>query len=185
MAKQLEQSIKQLDSKVVYQNRWMSVREDSIERASGQQGIYGVVDKPDCVAILAIDNGRIHLVNQYRYAVQGRFWELPQGAWETNPDADHLELAKGELKEETGLIAKHMQYLGCQFIAYGFLNQTCHIYLATDLTQSATELDSEEEDLIAKDFSIEEFESMIIEGSIKDCVTTAAYGLAKLKQSIY
>ncbi|MBM7037507.1 NUDIX domain-containing protein [Vibrio ulleungensis] len=179
-----DRSIKQLASQVVYQNRWMSVREDRIERASGSQGIYGVVDKPDCVAILAIDNGRIHLVNQYRYAVQGRFWELPQGAWESNPDADPLELAKGELKEETGLVASKMTYLGCQFIAYGFLNQTCHIYLASDLTQSERQLDSEEEDLIAKDFAIEEFEEMIIDGSIQDCVTTAAYGLAKLKNAV-
>ena len=173
--------IKQLSSTVVYQNNWMSVREDKIERASGKQGIYGVVDKPDCAAIIAIDNGKIHLVNQYRYTVQGNYWELPQGAWETNPNADHLELAKGELREETGLIANSMVYLGSQFIAYGFLNQTCHIYLATELTQSNTQLDQEEEDLISQAFEINQFEQMLINGEIKDCVTTAAYGLAKLK----
>ncbi|EGU31367.1 ADP-ribose pyrophosphatase [Vibrio ichthyoenteri ATCC 700023] len=173
--------IKQLSSTVVYQNNWMSVREDKIERASGKQGIYGVVDKPDCAAIIAIDNGMIYLVNQYRYTVQNNYWELPQGAWETNPDADHLELAKGELQEETGLIANRMTYLGSQFIAYGFLNQTCHIYLATELTQSTTQLDQEEEDLISQAFEINQFEQMLISGEIKDCVTTAAYGLAKLK----
>ena len=37
--------IKQLDSKVVYQNKWMTVREDKILRPSGAEGIYGVVDK--------------------------------------------------------------------------------------------------------------------------------------------
>ncbi|WP_117233824.1 NUDIX domain-containing protein [Vibrio maerlii] len=173
--------IKQLDSTIVYQNNWMSVREDKIERQSGKQGIYGVVDKPDCAAIIAIDKGHIHLVNQYRYAVEGSFWELPQGAWESRPDADHLELAKGELREETGLIAQQMTYVGAQFIAYGFLNQTCHIYLATQLTQSDTQLDCEEEDLISQSFTIEKFESMLISGEIKDCVTTAAFGLTKLK----
>ncbi len=86
--------IKQLDSKVVYQNKWMTVREDKIQRPSGAEGIYGVVDKPDCAAILAIDNGVIHLVQQFRYTVGQRCWEIPQGAWESNPDADHLELAK-------------------------------------------------------------------------------------------
>ncbi len=87
--------IKQLDSKIVYQNKWMTVREDKIERPSGAQGIYGVVDKPDCAVIIAIDKGQVHLVQQYRYTVQQRCWELPQGAWENNPDADHLSLAKG------------------------------------------------------------------------------------------
>ncbi|RJX71380.1 NUDIX hydrolase [Vibrio sinensis] len=173
--------IKQLASKVVYQNKWMTVREDKIIRPSGAEGIYGVVDKPDCAVIIAIDDGVIHLVQQYRYTVQQRCWELPQGAWESNPDADHCDLAKGELREETGLLAERMEYVGPQFIAYGFLNQTCHVYLATQLTAVERQLDSEEEDLITRSFSLEEFERMLIEAKIKDCVTIAAYGLAKLK----
>ena len=36
--------IKQLDSKIVYQNKWMSVREDRILRPSGAEVIYGVVE---------------------------------------------------------------------------------------------------------------------------------------------
>ncbi|MFL7013310.1 ADP-ribose pyrophosphatase [Enterovibrio norvegicus] len=173
--------IKQLDSKIVYKNKWMSVREDRVLRPSGAEGIYGVVDKPDCAAIIAIDNGFIHLVQQYRYTVQERCWEIPQGAWESSPDANHLDLAKGELREETGLDAASMTYLGAQFIAYGFLNQTCHVYLATFLTQKENQLDSEEEDLITRAFPVDEFERMIIDNDIKDCVTISAYGLAKLK----
>ncbi|KJG57578.1 ADP-ribose pyrophosphatase [Photobacterium kishitanii] len=177
--------IKKLDSRIVYQNKWMTVREDKIQRQSGAEGIYGVVEKPDCAAILAIDNGYIHLVQQFRYSIQQRCWEIPQGAWEANPDANHLDLAQGELQEETGLIASKMTYLGSQFIAYGFLNQTCHIYLATQLhTAPEQHRDIEEEDLISQSFSIADFEAMIINGELKDCVTIAAYGLAKLKQAI-
>ena len=176
--------IKQLDSKIVYQNKWMTVREDKILRPSGAEGIYGVVDKPDCAVILAIDNGQIHLVQQFRYTVGQRCWELPQGAWESSPDVDPLELAKGELREETGMLAETMEYVGPQFIAYGFLNQTCHVYFASDLTEVGNQLDSEEEDLISRAFSVEEFEQMMIEGVIKDSVTIAAYGLAKLKKLI-
>ncbi|WP_394239720.1 NUDIX domain-containing protein [Vibrio astriarenae] len=173
--------IKTLSTEVVYQNKWMTVREDKIRRSSGTEGIYGVVDKPDCAVIIAVGDGQIHLVEQYRYTVAKRCWELPQGAWESNPDADHLELAKGELQEETGLIASKMVYLGNQFIAYGFLNQTCHIYLATELEFVGTKLDSEEEDLISCAFPISTFEKMLVDGTIKDNVTCAAYGLAKLK----
>ncbi|KXF82924.1 NUDIX domain-containing protein [Enterovibrio coralii] len=176
--------IKTLSSKVVYENKWMSVREDQIERPSGAQGIYGVVDKPDCAVIIAVDDGQIHLVQQYRYTVQQRCWELPQGAWESNPDADHLELAKGELREETGLDAASMTYLGKQYIAYGFLNQTCHIYFATQLSHIGNCLDVEEEDLISRAFNISDFENMIVEGEIRDNVTIAAYGLAKLKKVV-
>ena len=35
-----------VDSRVVYSNPWMSVREDDIERDDGSVGLYGVVDKP-------------------------------------------------------------------------------------------------------------------------------------------
>ncbi|MBY6195638.1 NUDIX domain-containing protein [Vibrio hangzhouensis] len=177
-------SIKTLDSKVVYQNNWMTVREDKIERESGAQGIYGVVDKPDCAVIIAVEQDHIHLVQQYRYSVGERFWELPQGAWESNPDADHIELARGELLEETGLTANTMTYVGKQFIAYGFLNQTCHIYLATNLSKQQQQLDTEEEDLITQRFSISQFETMIMEGKIQDIVTTGAWGLAKLKRLV-
>ena len=38
--------IKTLDSKVVYENKWLRVREDKIQRSSGNEGIYGVVEKP-------------------------------------------------------------------------------------------------------------------------------------------
>ncbi|CAE6931828.1 COG0494 NTP pyrophosphohydrolases including oxidative damage repair enzymes [Vibrio sp. B1FLJ16] len=175
------QDIKQLDSKVVYQNKWMTVREDKILRRSGAEGIYGVVDKPDCAVIIAIDNGMIHLVQQYRYTIGQRCWELPQGAWESNPDSDPLELATGELREETGMLAASMEYVGPQFIAYGFLNQTCHVYFASNLTEVGNQLDSEEEDLITQAFKVDEFEQMLINGTIKDSVTIAAYGLAKLK----
>lgn len=176
--------IKQLDSKIVYQNKWMTVREDKILRSSGAEGIYGVVDKSDCAAILAVDNGRIHLVQQYRYTVGQRCWEIPQGAWESSPDVDPLALAKGELREETGMQAGTIEYVGAQFIAYGFLNQTCHVYFASDLSDVGNQLDSEEEDLITQAFAVEEFEQMMIDGTIKDSVTIAAYGLAKLKNLI-
>ena len=40
-------TIRQVSSRVVYRNRWMTVREDEIERDNGARGIYGVVEKYD------------------------------------------------------------------------------------------------------------------------------------------
>jgi 8-oxo-dGTP pyrophosphatase MutT (NUDIX family) len=93
---------------VVYENRWMRVREDTIQRRDGSDGIYGVVEKPDFVVIVPLNGDRLHLVEQFRYPVGARYWELPQGSWEEAPDADPLELARGELQEETGLRAAKM-----------------------------------------------------------------------------
>lgn len=171
--------IETLESEIVYENPWMRVREDKIQRASGATGIYGVVDKPDFVAIVPIHNGRIHLVEQYRYPVRGRYWEIPQGSWEANPEADPALVAAGELREETGLIAKNLVYIGHLFQAYGYSNQGFHIYLATDFEQGTQVLDAEEEGLITKSVALNEFESMVKGGQIKDATTISAYGLVR------
>ncbi|HSC67155.1 MAG TPA: NUDIX hydrolase [Cellvibrio sp.] len=173
--------IKQLDSRIVYRNKWMTVREDRILRSSGNEGIFGVVDKPDFVVIVPVQDGYIHLVEQYRYPVAGRYWELPQGSWESDQQADHLQIAAGELREETGLSAGTMVYVGFQYLAYGYSSQGYHIYFATELAHSGNNLDSEEEDLITRKVPLRDFETMLSEGSIKDATTLAAYSLAKLK----
>jgi len=173
--------IETLGSHVVYENKWMSVREDRIRRASGSEGIYGVVDKPDFAIILPIDGERIHLVQQYRYTFQKRCWELPQGAWEAQPNIEPEQLALAELREETGLVAGRMIHVGDQHLAYGFCTQSYNIFMAMDFHQGDQQLDVEEEDLISRWFTIKEFEAMIIDGEIKDASTVNAYGLAKIK----
>jgi len=174
-------SIKTLDSTIVYQNKWLTVREDRIKRESGSEGIYGVVEKPDFAIIIPVEDGHVYLVEQYRYTIKERCFEFPQGAWESNPDADPSLLAAGELKEETGLTASKMQYVGFQYLAYGFCNQGYHIYLASGLTPGEQKLDVEEEDLRVCKVSLETLHDMILSGDIKDASSCNAYGLAKLK----
>ena len=90
-------SIITLESREIYRNQWLRLREDKILRSNWQQGIYGVVDKDDCAVILPIDQGRVWLVEQFRYTIQERALELPQGGWEMEVH-DPEELARGELK---------------------------------------------------------------------------------------
>src|ERR1700760_4093478 len=104
-------SIKTISSREVYRNPWLRVREDEIERSNGALGIYGVIDKEDSAVIIPIEGDRIFLVEQFRYTIQQRSLELPQGGWET-ADIDPEELARGELREETGFEASSMTYLG-------------------------------------------------------------------------
>lgn len=173
--------IETLDSNVVYKNKWLTVREDKIRRESGREGIYGVVEKPDFAIILPIDGDTVYMVEQYRYTIKQRQLELPQGAWENDPEADPIALAAGELKEETGLTANEMIYVGFQYLAYGFCDQGYHIYLAKGLTQGEQQLDSEEEDLRIVTLTLDELKAKIIKGEIKDASTCNAVGLAILK----
>ena len=169
-------SITTLSSREVYRNHWMRVREDEILRSNGARGIYGVDEKDDAAIILPIDQGRIWLVEQFRYTIQQRALELPQGGWERKID-DPEALARGELKEETGLVADRMTHLGDVWIAYGFLRQKQHVYLATGLTQAEKAPDAEEHDLVVRTVAIEEFEEMMRSGVIRDGCTLSAWGL--------
>jgi ADP-ribose pyrophosphatase len=168
-------------SRVVYENRWMRVREDAIVQADGSPSIYGIVEKNDFVVVAAIEEGRIHLVEQYRYPVQGRHWELPQGSWDHAPDADPVEVARGELREETGLAAAEMVQAGHLFQCYGYSTQGYHVFLARGLTQGETAREASEQDMISRSFPLEEVLRMIADGTIKDATTVAALGLLRLK----
>ena len=171
-------------TRIVYENRWMRVREDAILRRDGSPGIYGVVEKPDFAVIAAVENGMIHLVEQYRYPVQGRYWELPQGSWEQAPEADPLVLARAELREETGLTARTMQHVGHLFECYGYSEQGYHIYLAQGLTAGETEREPEEQGMISRAFPVPEVIGMISDGRIKDAATVATLGLLLMKSLV-
>lgn len=172
-------SIRTLGSREVYRNPWLRVREDEIERGDGSQSIYGVVEKDDCAVILPIEGDTIYLVEQFRYTIGQRALELPQGGWET-ADVDPEELARGELREETGLVADSMTYLGALWIAYGFARQRQYVYLATGLKHVGADPDPEEQDLVVKTATITEFERMLLDGTIQEVTTLAAWGLYKL-----
>src|ERR1700761_2042806 len=123
--------IKTISTREVYRNPWTSVREDVIERANGQRGIYGVVDKDPACIVIPLDTTPegefVYLIEQYRYTVGGRYLEFPQGGWET-AEVVPEELARGELKEETGLTAERMTLLSTLQIAYGVMNQKHYVF---------------------------------------------------------
>lgn len=176
--------IKKLKRRTVYENRWMKVFEDAVQFPDGAEGIYGIVDKEDFVLIIPRHgDGRFQLVEQYRYPVAGRFWEFPQGSWETKPGSDPEKVALGELEEETGLRAEKLQKLGHLYEAYGFSNQGFHIFLADNLKPGTANRDHEEQDMQSASFTRAEVTQMILSGQIKDAPTIAALNLLSIAES--
>lgn len=176
-------SIKKISSREVYRNPWTSVREDVIERANGKRGIYGVIDKDPACIVVPLDRTEegdfVFLIEQFRYTVGGRFLEFPQGGWE-QAEVDPEELARGELREETGLTAERMTHLTTLQIAYGVMNQKHHLFLAEGLKRGESEPDVEESDLVLHRVSVAAFEEMLLDGTIVDNCTAAAWGVYRL-----
>src|SRR5210317_2386698 len=98
-------SWKQLDSRTIYENPWMEVREDRVINPGGGKNHYGYVHfKNRAIAIMPLDDdGSTWLVGQQRYTLGEYSWELPMGG--APLDESPLVAAKRELREETGLTA--------------------------------------------------------------------------------
>lgn len=126
---------KTLSTKTVYQNPWITVREDQVIRPDGNPGIYGVVQTRIATGVVALtETDDIYLVGQYRYATEMYSWEIIEGG--ADPGEDPLAAAKRELAEEAGLEAADWSQLGgelhlsnCHSSEIGFL------YIARSLRQ--------------------------------------------------
>ena len=168
-------------SRVAYENRWMRVREDRIAYADGTPGLYGVVEKRDFVLVAARDGDSVHLAEQYRYPIRQRQWEFPQGLMEQG-ETDHAACARRELREETGLDAASLVEVGELFLAAGFCTQPFRVFLATGLSPAAGGVrDPEEQGMTTRPFAIAEFEAMLRDGTMRDGVSVAAFGLLRAR----
>ncbi|MDT8911694.1 NUDIX hydrolase [Amycolatopsis sp. PS_44_ISF1] len=174
--------IQRVATREVYRNNWMTVREDAIRRPDGSAGIYGVIDKPTYALIIPLDGDRVHLVGQFRYPVGARRWEFPQGTAPDLAEVPPAELARRELREETGLRAGTITEIGLLEVAPGLTSQRGHVYLATDLTEGEPEREPEEQDMTTAWFARDEVEKMIATGGIMDAQSIAAYALLLLHE---
>jgi 8-oxo-dGTP pyrophosphatase MutT (NUDIX family) len=169
--------IERLESREIYRNPWLVLREDDIRRPDGSTGIYSVVDKQTYALVIPYDRNRFRLVEQFRYPLGARRWEFPQGTAPDLADAEPAELAARELREETGLRATSIEALGQLDTAPGMTSQRGWVFLATGITEGEADREHEEQDMRSAWFPREDVEQMIRSGVIADAQSIAAYGL--------
>ncbi|MFI0486870.1 NUDIX domain-containing protein [Actinomadura sp. 9N215] len=178
-----EPAVRRVGSRVVYENPWMVVREDEVERLDGSRGIYGVVDKPDFVLVIPLEGGGFHLVEEYRYPIGRRTWSFPQGSLPGRQAADPQELAHLELAQETGLRAATLTHLGYLNCSHGTSGQGFNVFAASGLRPGEPDREPEEQDMRQKWMSRDEFKALVREGRITDDSTLAAYALLTMNES--
>lgn len=172
---------KKINSKVVYKSPRFNILEDSVVMPDGSKGKYFYVQNSPGVAIIPFDGKKFYLVNQFRYVLSKRLWELPIGRAESK---NYLAQAKKELKEETGFNAKTWKYLGMFYPVPGSGNAQGRVFLAQDLTLGQHNREPGESDMFMKGFTLKELEKMIIKGQIIDAWTISALYMYKLKFKI-
>ena len=175
-------SIKTVTSRVVYENPWLTLREDRVEHQDGTPGIYSVIDKPDFAVIIPAENDGFHLVEQHRYPTGERSWEFPSGSFPQGKTGTPEELAKAELAEETGFTAGNLKKLGFLHLANAFTASGFHVYLATDLSPGKPHREPTEQDMHQQWFPRTELVHMLRTGTLTDGPTAAAYLLLTLHE---
>ncbi len=121
-----------LSSKIVYQNPWMSVREDEVTRPDGTPGIYGVMSTGGGVFVLPIDDeGNVYLVKDFQYGVGSVEISTVAGGIDEGSVEDN---ARRELAEEAGIIAGQLTPLGVVHPYTSIGNGSQYLFLARDLS---------------------------------------------------
>jgi 8-oxo-dGTP pyrophosphatase MutT (NUDIX family) len=172
---------KKLKSDFIYQNPWISVREDQVINPSGGNGIYGVVSmKNKAVGVVPLDqDGYTYLVGQYRYTLDEFTWEIPEGGCPIGTSA--LDTAKRELKEETGMTAKKWTSLSRIHTSNSVTDEEGFLFLAEELSMGDSEPE-ETEKLFVKKIKFSEALDMVMKSQITDSLsTTALLMVARLK----
>jgi 8-oxo-dGDP phosphatase len=169
--------VRTLSTGVVYQDGWMRLRRDEIERRDGSRGTYAFVEKPDFALVIPAENDGFHLVEEYRYPIGRRTWSFPQGGWPPGRTGSPEDLATLELLQETGLRARSLVRLGFLHCAHGISSQGGHFFVATGLEPGPPQREHEEQDMRQAWVPRARFEDMIGRGVITDDSTLAAYGL--------
>ncbi len=161
-----------LDSEMVYDNPWISVREDKVVRPDGESGIYGVVHfKNTAIGILAIEDNYIYLVGQYRYPLKQYSWEIPEGGCAEGEDL--LQAAQRELAEETGLRAEKWELLGEAHLSNSVSDERAVWFLATGLIQGESQPEGTEQ-LNVRRVLFSEALNMALSGQITDSISLLA-----------
>jgi 8-oxo-dGTP pyrophosphatase MutT (NUDIX family) len=137
-------SFERIDSKTVWEGQIATVRVDRIRYDDGDEADRERVSHPGAVAVVAHDGERIFLVRQPREAVDEQsLLELPAGKLDAEREGP-LETAKRELAEEIGKGARTWRHLTTFYTSPGFVEEVCHVYVATDLYDESAEAEEDE-----------------------------------------
>jgi len=164
---------KKYSSRTVYENDWMSVREDHVRNPGGGENQYGYVHfKNIAVAILPLDDDdHTWLVGQSRFTLGEYSWELPMGG--APRDENPVVAAKRELAEETGLRANSWRELMRLHTSNSITDEQAIVFIASDLSPGDTALE-ESEDISTRRLHIDAAIEMVTKGEITDAISVAA-----------
>jgi ADP-ribose pyrophosphatase len=176
LGRELPQLLRQ---RLFYKGRKFDFEVNRLRLPNKAEGEWECIRHPGgALAVPVTPEGKLVLVRQYRFAIQGRILEFPAGTVEISEEP--LETVQREIQEETGYSAQKWQKLGEFFLAPGYSDEIIYAFLAQDLQKLETPPAQDgDEDIETVLLTPEEFEKAILEGELVDAKSISSFFLAR------
>ena len=147
---------------------------------AGNEFERDVVHHPGAVVVVPVtDEGDVILVRQYRAAIDRELLEVPAG--KRDVAGEPVEVTAGrELEEEVGMRAGSLVKLAEFYNSPGFCDEHSFLFLATDLTPTATSFQGHEEQYMTIErVPLASVPAMVQSGDLVDAKSIVALCLAR------
>jgi len=164
---------KLIRTKTVYRGKYVQAEERLVRLPDGREAVREIVRPPDAVGVLPIDtDGTVHLVRQYRQAIERVILEIPAGI--INPGESKEDTGRRECEEETGVRPEKMEWLFRYYHSVGFSTGTIEVYLGTELRKDSSLLPDDGEFIERVRMPFDELYRLAEDGKIVDSKTILA-----------
>ncbi|MFX3633558.1 MAG: NUDIX domain-containing protein [Candidatus Pristimantibacillus sp.] len=163
----------------IFEGKMITLQVDTVAMPDGRTATREIVKHPGAAAVMALLDGKLLVVEQFRKPLEKFQIEIPAG--KLDPGEDPLEAAAHELEEETGYRAEQLQLVSAFYTSPGFADEKLYLYFADKVVPGEQHTD-EDEYLEVDAITLEQAESYIQEGRISDAKTIMAVYAWKLYQ---
>jgi ADP-ribose pyrophosphatase len=169
-----------LTEHLVYQNKYIELYDDDVLTPAGAPGTYTRLryrsNPPGVITVPRLPDGRLLLIELYRYPFDELSLEFPRGT--ANPGEPAAAAAERELGEETGLTPTRSTPLGYARPDTGIVETQAEVFLLELPSLARIALDTETEAIAASRlFSVPQLLAASHNGSLRDGFSLAALTL--------
>ena len=166
-----------LDARPLHRGRVFDLEEVRFRHpVEGDSRGFCVLSAPDWINIIPLTpEGRVVMVRQYRFGVEGFTLEIPGGM--CDPGEAPAAAARREMLEESGYDSRSIAPLGWLHPNPAIQSNRCHTFLARDARKVAEPRPDTNEMFEVTDVALEDVPRLIASGAISHSLVVGAFYL--------